>query len=80
MVNSGAIRKAFIDQFYVQFYSLDLVLLAQPYTIIIIDNKITLFNAITYIIRVPFVIGNHIEDLEMFVTKLGYYFIILGIL
>ena len=62
-----------------QFYKIPLHPLCQPYTVTVVDGRVTSSDVITHFVCVLLVIDNHIETTDMFVTKLGHYPVILGI-
>ena len=80
MIDCGATSRAFIDSSYAQFYDLVFIPLPCPRTITVVDGRTTSSGTITHIVRVPFTVGHYTETQELFVTKLGHYPIILGML
>ena len=79
MIDCDASRKAFIDFSFAQFHKILLLPLHQPCTVTVVDGCVISSEVITHFVRVPLIIDNHIEITDMFITKLGYYLIILGI-
>lgn len=79
MVDSGATGRSFIDETFAQKHDLAFHALEFPRVIKVVDGRRISSGAITHTVRTPFTIGSHTEILDMFVTKLGRYPIILGI-
>ena len=80
ILDSSATRRAFIDISFTQFHRLSFITLNQPQSITVVDGRPTTTKVVTHLIRVPLIIDNYIENINIFATKLGYYLIILGIL
>ena len=80
MIDCGASGKAFIDASFAQFHKILLHPLCEPCTATVVDGHITSSSVITHFVHVPLMINNHIEITNMFITKLGHYSVILGIL
>lgn len=79
MIDSGATGRAFIDETFTQKYDLAFHVLESPRYVSVVDGRRIASGAITHTVRVPVVLGGHSKMLQMFVTKLGRYPIILGI-
>ena len=83
-ITSGASGQAFMDISFAQFHGFKLIRLQQPRSLVVADGRDVTSGPITHFITTPFTLrdksGNiHTETLDMFVTKLGQYPIILGI-
>ena len=52
----------------------------KPRNLKVIDSRTIKSGVITKIVRVTLIVNKHTEDLCTFVTKLGYYPVVLGIL
>jgi predicted aspartyl protease len=79
LIDCGATGYAFIDKNYASHHCLPLHLLKSLRNLTVIDGRPVTSRAITHIIHTSLAIQNHQEDIHLFVTKLGYYPIILGI-
>jgi hypothetical protein len=58
---------------------LELIPLRTPRTLEVIDGRQISSGAITHVVRFALAIGEHVEELTAFVTKLGHYALVLGI-
>ena len=84
MNDIGASGQAFMDISFAQLHGYKFIRLQQPRSLVVADGRDVASGPITHFITTPFTIkdksGNvHTETLDMFVTKLGQYPIILGI-
>lgn len=79
LVDCGATGYAFIDEDFVRRHNLPLFNLRQPRALEVIDGRPILSGDITHITKLRLNINSHIEELPMFVTKLGHYPIVLGL-
>ena len=79
LVDCGATGRAFVDQDFVCQHGLPLVRLKVPRIVEVIDGRPISSGAITHVAKVKMMVGNHREELSMFVTSLGHYPIVLGI-
>ena len=79
MIDSGAIGRSFVDETFAQKHALAFHALEFPRAISVVNGRRISSGAVTYTVRVPVVFGGHTEMLQMFVTKLGRYSMLLGI-
>ena len=79
LVDQGATRYVFAEEDFVRCYNLPLFKLKEPRGLEVIDGRPVVSGDITHITKVRFMVDKHVEELPMFVTKLGHYPIILGI-
>jgi predicted aspartyl protease len=79
LIDCGATGYTFIDEDFACCHHLPLHLLKSPRNLIVIDGRPITSGAITDITRTCLAIHNHQEDIPLFVTKLAYYPIDLGI-
>jgi hypothetical protein len=80
LVNCGATGLAFIDENFARQHHGDLIPLHEPRNLEVIDGRRISFGAITHVVKLPLSIGDHGEELIAFVTNLGHYPLLLGIL
>ena len=79
MINSGATDRSFIDETFAQKHTLTFHTLEFPHTISIIDRRRISSNVVIHTVQVPVIFRGHTEILQIFITKLGRYSILLGI-
>src|SRR5258706_1172598 len=79
LIDCGASGFSFVDEEFARQHSLPLTPLSKPRSLEVIDGRPIESGDITHTTTVTFTIGEHREQLPMFVTKLGHYPIVLGI-
>ena len=79
MIDSGATDRFFVDEIFAQKHDLAFHLLEFPRYVSVVNERRISSGAITHTVRASVTIETHIEILEMFVTKLRRYPIILEI-
>jgi hypothetical protein len=79
LVDCGATGKSFIDENFARQHQWDLIPLHEPRVLEVIDGRRISSGTITHVVKLPFSIGDHSEELIAFVTKLGHYPLVLGI-
>jgi predicted aspartyl protease len=79
LIDCGATGYAFVDKDFARHHQLPLRPLKNPRTLEVIDGHQISSGDITHIAEVQLSIQEHRKKLPMFVTKLGYYPIVLGI-
>ena len=79
LMDSGATGYAFIDVEYPHDHHLPLYKLKQPLDLEIIDSSPVEFGDITHLTKVTMNIKDHMENITIFVMKLGHYTIVLGL-
>ena len=67
----------FIDIFFARYYDFDFIFLKHSRSLTIVDDWSFIFDDVIHIVKVSFMICNHFEIIEFFVTKLNHYSIIL---
>ena len=65
----------FLSRYFMNFISLNCKILV---FLIVVDDKSFAFDNVTHVIWVLFMIRNHLETIEFYVTKLEYYLVILS--
>jgi predicted aspartyl protease len=80
LIDCGATGYAFVDQSFAMHHKLPLRPLTTPRVLEVIDGRKISSRDITHLMEVCLDIQGHREKLPMFVTKLGRYPIMLGIL
>jgi hypothetical protein len=79
LVDCGATGKSFIDENFARQHQWDLISLHEPRVLEVIDGRRISSGTITHVVKLPFSIGDHSEELIAFVTNLGHYPLVLGI-
>jgi len=79
LIDRGATGIAFMDQDFVRHHQIPLQELREKQQVEVIDGRPIQSGDITHIAKVGMMIDDHKEQLPMFVMKLGYYPIALGI-
>ena len=79
LIDCGATGIAFMDQDFARHHQIPLQELKEQRQVEVIDGRPIESGGITLIAKVGMRIQDHEEQLPMFVTKLGYYLIVLGI-
>jgi predicted aspartyl protease len=79
LIDSGATGFAFIDEEFTTSHGLPLYSLKDPQELEVIDGRPIESGLVTAITKVKLTIHQHIEEIPMFVTKLGHYPVVLGI-
>jgi predicted aspartyl protease len=80
LIDCGATGYRFIDQDFADHHQLSPCPLKTPHALEVIDGRKISSGGITHMVEVQLSIQEHQERLPIFVTKLGYYPIVLGIL
>ena len=80
MADCGA-TASFIDSLFAQLHGLKLIPMQHPRDLTVADGRIISSGAITHTVRIAFALGAgaHREVLELFVTRLGQYPVVLGL-
>ena len=79
LVDCGATGYAFIDEEFARDYNLPLFKLKMPCCLEVIDGRPIESGLIMQLSRLRMTINGHHEEIPMFVTKLGYYPVLLGL-
>ena len=79
LFNYGATGYAFVDEEFACNHNLLLYKLKTPRSLEVIDGRPIESGLITHLTRLRMSIDGHQEDIPMFVTKPGYYPILLGL-
>jgi hypothetical protein len=79
LIDCGATGKSFIDENVARQHQWDLIPLNEPRVLEVIDGRCISSGTITHVVKLPFSIGDHSEELSTFVTNLGHYPLVLGI-
>ena len=69
-----------MDEDFARHHQFPLIPLKQPRTLAVIDRRPIASGMITHLIRAKLQIRHHVEDAFFFVTRLGHYPLVLGIL
>ena len=80
LINNGATGFAFMDEDFARRHQFPLIPLKQPRTLEVIDGRPIASRMITHLVRAKLQIRHHVEDAFFFVTRLGHYPLVLGIL
>ena len=67
----------FIDISFARYHDFDFISLKHSRSLTIVDDRNSTFDDVIHIMKVSFMICNHFEIIEFFVTKLNHYSIIL---
>ena len=67
----------FIDISFARYYDFDFISLKHSRSLTVVDDRSSIFDDVIHIVKVSFMICNHFEIIEFFVTKLNHYSIIL---
>ena len=78
MVDCGA-TASFIDSLFAQLHGLKFFLLQYPRDLTVADGRTVSSRAITHTVQIFFILGAHTEVLQLFVTTLGQYPVVLGL-
>ena len=79
LIDCGATGYAFIDENFTCHHQLPLHKLKTPHDLEVIDGCPISSGTITHMAKAQLTISNHYEQLPIFVTRLGYYPLVLGI-
>ena len=79
LVDCSATGYAFVDEEFAHDHDLLLYKLKTPRSLEVIDGRPIESGLITHLIRLRMSIDGHQKDIPMFVTKLGYYPVVLGL-
>jgi len=79
LIDCGATGVAFVDEDFARHHQLPLTPLKYPRALEVIDGHPISSGDITHTTNTTLSIHEHREQIPMFVTKLGYYLIVLGI-
>ena len=77
MIDFDASDIDFIDISFARYYDFDFILLKHSRLLTVVDDRSSTFDDVTHIVKVFFMIRNHLEIIEFFVTKLDHYSVIL---
>ena len=80
LIDLGATGLAFINKGFAKKHKLPYYALKKPRNLKVINSRIIKLEVITKIVRVTLIVNRHTENLYAFITKLGYYLVVLGIL
>ena len=80
LVDCGATGFAFIDEEFAYGHNFPLFKLKKPYCLEVIDRRPIESGLITHITKLGMTIAGYQEKIPLFVMKLGYYSIVLGLL
>ena len=80
LVDCNATGYALIDEEFMRDHNLPLYKLKTPHLLEVIDGRPIESGLITYLTWVQMSIDGYQEDIPMFMTKLGHYPIVLGLL
>ena len=85
MNDIGTTGQAFINTLFAQLYGFRFIRLLQPRTLTVVDGKVVISGSITHFVSTQLSLrdeseGIYTEILDLFLTKLGQYYIILGLL
>ena len=78
MADCGA-TASFIDFLFAQLHGLEFSPLQHPRDLTVGDGRTVSSGAITHTVSIFFTLGTHVEALELFVTTLGQYPVVLGL-
>jgi predicted aspartyl protease len=79
LIDSGATGFAFVDEEFAISSSLPLYSPKEPRELEVIDGRPIESGLVTAFTKVKLTIDKHVEEIHMFVTKLGHYPLVLGI-
>ena len=77
MIDFDANDIDFIDISFARYHDFDFIFLKHSRSLTIVDDRNFTFDDVIHIVKVSFMICNHLEIIEFFVTKLNHYSIIL---
>ena len=80
LVDCGVTGFAFIDKKFACDHNFPLFKLKKPRCLEVIDGRPIESSLITYMTKLKMTIAGHQEKIPLFVTKLGHYSIVLGLL
>ncbi len=80
LIDSGATGFAFIDKEFAFSQGLPLYSPQDPRELEVIDGRPIESGRVTAMTKVKLTIDKHVEEIPMFITKLGHYPVVLGIL
>ena len=80
LVDCSATGYTFVDEEFVCDHNLPLYMLKTPCLLEVIDGRPIELGLITPLTRLRMSIDSHQEDIPMFVTKIGHYSVVLGLL
>ena len=78
MIDCDVTSIDFIDISFALFHEFYFILLQNSRSLIVVDDKSFAFDNVTHVIRVLFMIRNHLETIEFYVMKLEHYLVILN--
>ena len=78
MIDCDVTSIDFIDIFFALFHEFHFISLQNSRFLIVVDDKSFAFDNVTHVIRVFFMIRNHLETIEFYATKFEHYLVILS--
>ena len=78
MIDCDVTSIDFIDISFALFHEFHFISLQNSRFLIVVDDKSFAFDNVTHVIRVLFMIRNHLETIEFYATKLEHYLVILS--
>ena len=79
LVDCGATGFSFVDETFARRHRLPLIRLREPRTLTVIDGRPIASGTVTHVAMVTMTTQGHTEELPLYVTRLGYYSVALGI-
>ena len=80
LVDCGATGFAFIDEEFARDHNFPLFKLKKPHCLEVIDGRPIESGLITHMTKLKMTIAGHQEKIPLFMTQLGHYSIVLGLL
>ena len=80
LLDDGTAGFAFMHQALAHRHQFPLIPLKKPRDLAVIDGRLVVSSQIMHIVRAKLQIRNHMEEAFFFITKLGHYPLVLGIL
>ena len=78
MINCDVTSIDFINISFALFHEFHFISLQNSRFLIVVDDKSFVFDNVTHVIRVLFMIRNHLETIEFYIMKLKHYLVILS--
>ena len=78
MIDNDTTNIDFIDDSFAHYHEFSRTLLSNSRFLIVVDDKNFASSNVTHIVRILFMIRNHLETIVLFVIKLKHYFVILN--
>ena len=78
MADCGA-TASIVDSLFAQLHGLKFSLLQHPRDLTVADGRPVSLGTITHTVQISFTLGAHIKTLELFVTTLGQYLVVLDL-